>query len=67
MKKICQTICALCCWLMMLPMAECTPFEGSLTAETAILVDAQTGKVLYEKDADKRIYPASTTKMMTAI
>lgn len=38
-----------------------------LTAETAILIDAKTGDVLYEKDADKRIYPASTTKMLTAI
>ncbi len=51
---------------MMLPMTECAPFDA-LTAETAILVDANTGEVLYEKEADKRIYPASTTKMMTAI
>ncbi|MBO5479512.1 MAG: D-alanyl-D-alanine carboxypeptidase [Clostridia bacterium] len=26
-----------------------------------------TGKILYEKDADKKMYPASTTKIMTAI
>ena len=50
----------------MMPMAECAPFDD-LTAETAILIDARTGEVLYEKDADKCIYPASTTKMMTAI
>ena len=50
----------------MMPMAECAPFDD-LTAETAILIDARTGEVLYEKDADRRIYPASTTKMMTAI
>ena len=66
MKYISRIICALCCWLLLLPIAECAPFDA-LTAETAILVDAQTGEVLYEKDADKRIYPASTTKMMTAI
>ena len=66
MKYISQIICALCCWLLMLPIAECAPFDA-LTAETAILIDARTGEVLYEKDADKRIYPASTTKMMTAI
>lgn len=65
-KHISQIICALCCWLLMLPIAECAPF-GALTAETAILVDARTGEVLYEKEADKQIYPASTTKMMTAI
>jgi len=50
----------------MMPIAECAPFDA-LTAKAAILVDANTGEVLYEKDADKRIYPASTTKMMTAI
>ena len=66
MKYIFQTICALCCWLFLVPIAECAPFDD-LTAQTAILVDARTGEVLYEKDADKRIYPASTTKMMTAI
>src|SRR5699024_8061343 len=35
-------------------------------AETAIIVDADTGKVLYEKDADEALPPASMTKMMTA-
>jgi serine-type D-Ala-D-Ala carboxypeptidase (penicillin-binding protein 5/6) len=36
-----------------------------LNAESAILVDAETGKVLYEKSADKVLSPASMTKMMT--
>lgn len=35
--------------------------------ETAILVDAKSGIVLYEKDSDKKMYPASTTKAMTAL
>src|SRR5699024_170110 len=34
-------------------------------AKTAIIVDADTGKVLFEKDADKALPPASMTKMMT--
>lgn len=38
-----------------------------LTADAAILIDARTGQVLYEKNADKREYPASMTKMMTCI
>lgn len=38
-----------------------------LTADAAILIDARTGQVLYEKNADKREYPASMTKMMTLI
>ena len=32
-----------------------------------ILIDSNTGKILYEKQSKKRMYPASTTKMMTAI
>ena len=39
----------------------------AITADAAILVDAATGEVLYEKNADKREYPASLTKMMTCI
>jgi len=39
----------------------------SITAKQAILMDEKTGEVLYEKDADARGYPASTTKIMTAL
>ncbi len=38
-----------------------------IKARTGILVDFHSGKVLYEKDADYEIYPASMTKIMTAI
>jgi D-alanyl-D-alanine carboxypeptidase len=34
---------------------------------TGTAIDAYTGKVLYAKDADKEMYPASITKVMTAI
>lgn len=50
--------------------AACVSFASDgprLKAESAILVDAYTGDVLYEKDADKQREPASMTKMMTAI
>ena len=39
----------------------------SLTAETAILIEQSTGKVLYAKDENKRMYPASMTKIITAL
>ncbi|MBE6947993.1 MAG: D-alanyl-D-alanine carboxypeptidase [Ruminococcaceae bacterium] len=40
---------------------------GAVSAQKAILLDAQTGRVLYEKDADSRSLIASTTKIMTAL
>ncbi len=38
-----------------------------IKARTAILQDYLSGKILYEKDPDKSIYPASMTKIMTAM
>ena len=40
---------------------------GAISAQKAILLDAQTGRVLYEKQADSRSLIASTTKIMTAL
>lgn len=34
---------------------------------SCILIDSDSGKILYEKNAYKKMYPASTTKIMTAI
>lgn len=38
-----------------------------LTGKGAILIDAVTGKILFEKNSHEQYYPASTTKIMTAI
>lgn len=38
-----------------------------ISAEGAILVNAEDGRTIYEKNADERLYPASTTKIMTAL
>ena len=38
-----------------------------IKARTAILQDFLSGKILYEKDPDRSIYPASMTKIMTSI
>ena len=42
-----------------------SPFE--INAKTAILQDYLSGKILYEKEPDLSIYPASMTKIMTSI
>lgn len=39
----------------------------NITAESAILIDAETGQVLYEKNPHLKLHPASTTKIMTGI
>ena len=39
----------------------------NIKARTAILVDYQSGKVLYELQPDHSIHPASMTKIMTTI
>lgn len=36
-------------------------------AESAILIDTTTGKVLYGKNENQRLYPASITKLLTAL
>lgn len=51
---------------MLLPAA----FAGediAKSAESAVLMDAATGTVIYEKNADRRALIASTTKIMTAL
>ena len=42
-------------------------FAVSVNSPNAILIDANTGRVLYEKNAYDSAYPASTTKILTAI
>lgn len=41
--------------------------EPAIAAEGAVLMDAATGKVLYGKNQDQQFYPASITKIMTAL
>ena len=39
----------------------------NLYSEAAIIMDTQTEQILYQKNIDKKMYPASTTKILTAI
>ena len=41
--------------------------ELNLNSEAAILVEISTGRILYEKNSTKKLYPASTTKILSAI
>ena len=63
-----------CCLraLFFLLLAVIPPLHGNLKdikikAESAILINAETGTVLYEKNARQKQFPASLTKVATAI
>lgn len=43
------------------------PTGPSVTSETAILIEASTGTILYEKNAHQQMYPASITKILTTL
>lgn len=43
------------------------PSGPAIGAEAAILMDADTGQILYAKNIDERLMPASTTKIMTCL
>lgn len=47
--------------------AEAALSPGEIISQAAILIDADTGQVLFEKNSRERMYPASTTKIMTAL
>ena len=40
---------------------------NDITAEAAVLIDSETGDILFEKDSSKKLGMASTTKIMTGI
>lgn len=48
-------------------MIEATPLTWEGSAEAALLMNADTGAILYEKNADQLRFPASTTKIATAL
>lgn len=78
MKRLCRTVIIfIILILIILPInvalateidkTNYNPDNLKTNSSSIILMDAKTGKILYSKDAFKRMYPASTTKLMTAI
>ena len=47
--------------------AQNTDDKINIYSEAAILIDSSTGIILYEKNSKQKMYPASTTKILTAI
>ncbi len=53
--------------IIFLPLKSLNSSEMDVDADHVILQDHLSGEILYEKDADASIYPASMTKIMTAV
>jgi len=56
-------LCALCLWMPL----WAAKLDVQVRAKNALLVNADTGAVLYDKGAQEVVYPASTTKLATAL
>ncbi|HKM05193.1 MAG TPA: D-alanyl-D-alanine carboxypeptidase family protein [Lachnospiraceae bacterium] len=73
MKKIKKLLSITLIILMCFPITviaetnENTYVELSISAPSAILMEASTGKVIYEKNPDEQLSPASITKIMTLL
>ena len=71
MKKYPSRFCALLLvFLLLLPLLPTHAFaveDPNILAEHVLLMDANHDEVLYEKAADEKAYPASITKVMTAL
>lgn len=63
-KRLCYCLASL---LILFSILPCQSFAVSTSATSAILMDADSGRVLYEQNADTRMLIASTTKIMTAL
>lgn len=55
------------CLLFCLPISRVHSAPPKIEAQAAILMDAKTGQILFEKNSHARNAPASTTKVLTAI
>lgn len=54
--------CSVCIFYFINSFASSTP---TLYSEGAILIEAKSGVILYQKNAHEKLYPASTTKLLT--
>ncbi len=74
MKKIKRILCLFLTGILCMGMAgmavqaeEAWPSGISVTSQCAIVMDADTGTILYQKNAKDKCYPASITKIMTTM
>lgn len=68
-KKRIKRLMAVICMMISVSAISETAYAAkpSIFSETACVIDAQSGAVLYEKNMNQKEYPASITKIMTAL
>lgn len=54
-------------FIVLMPYVEADDIKLAESASSAILIEASTGKVLFEKNSDEKLHPASMTKMMSML
>ncbi len=68
LKNILYCVLSSFLFIMLLGTTEAkAEAPGDLFSESVILIDAKSGNILYEKDSNRSMYPASITKIVTAI
>ncbi|MEA4973379.1 MAG: D-alanyl-D-alanine carboxypeptidase family protein [Candidatus Metalachnospira sp.] len=66
-KRFIAILLTLAAVLSVVPMTAFASDVPQTVAESAVLINADTGRVLYEKNDRQKMYPASMTKMLTAM
>ena len=66
-RRLMHILLAVFLFLTFATSASAAEFSASLECKSAILMEASTGRVLYEKNADEALPPASVTKIMTLL
>ncbi|MDF2567049.1 MAG: D-alanyl-D-alanine carboxypeptidase, partial [Oscillospiraceae bacterium] len=66
-KRIVACLAVFSIFLSSIPAYAAFTPTHPVNSQAAYMVNTDTGTVIYEKNADKRMYPASLTKIMTAI
>ena len=74
-KKICLLMILCLCFMTVIclrtPQIELKEVDNDVapivSAKGAILIDGKDAGIIYAKDAQRILYPASTTKIMTAL
>ncbi|MEG2295234.1 MAG: D-alanyl-D-alanine carboxypeptidase family protein [Oscillospiraceae bacterium] len=74
MKKLCCLITALLIGVNLIPLTIYSTSNSKkslaipmIDSQTAVVIDADTKQVLFDKSKNKRAFPASTTKILTAL